>query len=382
MEDKGKTPGGQANLEKVFDLLNIGISVHNIDGDIVEANEALGRLLSMPPEELIGKKCYQVFHLKEGFIGGCPMSKSMLSKKPENAEFLLPQLNRWVSFLTIPIVGEGDKVSRVIHVVRDITERRHMEKAHEDIKMLDKMKEELVTNVTHELRTPLQVVQTAFELISDDVTDADKKDLLDRGLENLDRLNALIGDIMKAVQLREKMLPSQEVVDINKPIHPLLVPVEVVERKPVDVGELIKKCTGGFSREAEKKEITIECQIDEDLPLILGDEKELDMAFSHLLSNAIKFNGKGGSVSLEVKSMGDKVMLNVTDTGVGIPKEKLPKIFDRFYQVDGSTTRRHEGTGLGLYLVKNIIERQGGSIWAESEEGVGTKFICVLPSME
>lgn len=381
MEDKGKTFGSQANLEKVFDHLSIGISVHNIDGDIIEANEALGRLLGMPPGELIGKKCYKVFHFKDEFIKGCPMAESTKSKKPENAEFFLNQLNRWTSFLTVPILDDSDKVNGVVHVVRDVTEQKHLEKSYEDIKTLDKMKEELVTNVSHELRTPLQVVQAALEILADEVTDEGDKDIVDKGVENLERLNFLIGDIMKAVQLREKTVPFQETVDIDKPIHPTLVPVEVIERKPVEIGELIKKCGERFSKDAEKKGIAIEYHIDGGLPQVLGDEKDLDMAFSHLISNAIKFNEEGGKVSLEVQGMGDRVVLNVTDTGVGIPEEKLPKIFDRFYQADGSTTRKYEGTGLGLYLVKNIMNRHGGSIWAESEEGVGTKFFSVLPSM-
>lgn len=381
MEDKGKTPGNLADLEKVLDHLNVGVSVHSTDGDIIEANEALARLLDMPMEELIGRKCHKVFHLNDEFIKGCPMAESVLSKKPESAGFLLHQSNRFLSFTTIPIVDDTGEVRRVIHVVRDTTDVKNMEKAYEEIKMLDKMKEELVTNVSHELRTPLQVVQTSLELISDDITDEGKKDLLDRGLENLHRLNDLIGDIMKAVQLREKIPPAQEIIDINKPVYPRLAQVEVVERTPVDIPELIKKCAATFQQDAEKKDIKIEYRMDQDLPKILGDKNELEMAFSHLISNAIKFNGKGGQVTLEAQGMGDKIILNVTDTGVGIPEEKLPKIFDRFYQVDGSTTRRYEGVGLGLYLVKNIVERHRGNIWAENTPGSGTKFILVLPSM-
>lgn len=376
MEDEGET---LTKAEKVLDHLDIGISVHNVDGEIIEANVVLGRLLDIQPDELVGRKCHKVFHFGSDFIKGCPMKESIRSKKPESAEFFLNQSNKLVHFLTLPVLDEGGDVSSVVHVVRDITEKKRMEKAYEDIKMLDKMKEELVINVTHELRTPLQVVQAVLDLLSDEISDEENKELLDSGLANLDRLNSLIGDIMKAVKLREKKQPSQEVVDINRPVHPLLVPVEVVERKMVDVGEMVRKCTGTFSKDAEKKEIAIECRVDDDLPQILGDEKELDMAFSHLISNAIKFNDKGGRVTIEVQGMGDKVTLNVADTGVGIPEDKLPKIFDRFYQVDGSTTRKFEGTGLGLYLVKNIIERHRGSIWAESELGTGSKFIMVLP---
>jgi PAS domain S-box-containing protein len=376
MEDKGEI---LTNTEKVLDHLDIGISVHSTRGEIIEANAALGRLLDMPVDELVGMKCHRAFHIRDDFIEACPMMESIRSKKPESDEFFLNQSNRLVHFLTIPILDEGGKVSSVIHVVRDITERKRMEKAYDEIKMLDKMKEELIINVSHELRTPLQVVQAVLDLLSDEVSDEEDRDLLQKGLENLDRLNSLVGDIMKAVKLREKRLPSQEVVDISRPVQPLLVPVEVVERAPVDVGALVRKCAGTFSHDAEESGITIEYNVDDDLPKILGDAKELDMAFSHLIGNAIKFNHRGGRITIEVQGMGDKVILNMSDTGIGVPQDKLPKIFDRFYQVDGSTTRKFEGTGLGLYLTKGIVERHGGSIWAESEEGAGSKFIMVLP---
>ncbi len=382
MEDKSDTPAKRADIEKVFDSLDIGFSVHDVNGDILEANEALGRILGMPLEKIIGKKCYQVFHLKNEFVMDCPMQKSIRLKKPEEAEFLLPQLNRRVSFLTIPIISDDEKVNSVIHIARDVTEQKRLEKSYEDMKTLDRMKEELVTNVSHELRTPLQVVQAALEILVDEIDDEGDKDLVNKGVENLGRLNSLIGDIMKAVQLREVLLPTQEIVDIDKPAHPRLVPVEVIERTPVDIGELIEKCISRFSSKAEQYGVTIEHKIDGGLPKILGDAKELDLALSHLISNAIKFNGEGGKVMLEAQDMGDKIVLHITDTGVGIPEDKLPKIFDRFYQVDGSTTRKFEGTGLGLYLVKNIIRRHGGNIWAESEPGKGTKFTFVLPCMQ
>jgi PAS domain S-box-containing protein len=381
MEDEGRTPLGIKELEEILDHLNIGISIHNIDGDILEANSALGRLLEMTPEQIIGNKCHKIFHLKDSFIMNCPMKGSIQSKKPEESEFHLPQVERWLSFKTIPVLDEAEEVNRVLHIVRDITEQKDMEAAYEDIKMLDKMKEELVTNVSHELRTPLQVVEAALELISDDIEDEGNRELADRATENLYRLNNLIGDIMSAVKLREQMLPSQEIIDVERSVNQTLIPVEVIERKPVDIVKLLKKCAKSFSSQIETDELKVEYRIEDDIQKILGDEKELGMAFSNIISNAIKFNDKGGSISFDVQNSGDKVVVKIKDTGIGIPQDKLPKIFDRFYQIDGSTTRKFEGTGLGLYLVKSYIERHGGNIWAESTQGEGTTLILVLPSM-
>jgi two-component system phosphate regulon sensor histidine kinase PhoR len=117
------------------------------------------------------------------------------------------------------------------------------------------------------------------------------------------------------------------------------------------------------------------------LPLLAGDRKQLAEAFDNLFSNAIKFSPKGGQITLRVQNENEAVHVEVTDTGIGIPPDKLPRVFDRFYQVDGTVRRRFGGAGVGLAVARQIVEAHGGHIWAESEGlGRGSTFHLALPT--
>jgi signal transduction histidine kinase len=111
------------------------------------------------------------------------------------------------------------------------------------------------------------------------------------------------------------------------------------------------------------------------------DRDRINQVFDNLLGNAIKFSPRGGTITIGVEDKGDRLQLSVSDVGVGIPTDKLKRIFDRFYQVDGSATRRFGGAGLGLAIAKRIVESHGGEIWVESEMGQGSRFIFTLPKV-
>lgn len=367
---------------EVLDLMEEGITIIDTEHTILHANKTLAEIVGISQEELIGKKCYQVFHNTEEPVDGCPVTKTLLSKKPDSLEAFEPHLDRWLSFSTSPMLDEMGQVKGIVQVVKDITERKWMEEAYEDRKSLDKMKEELISNVSHELRTPLAVAQGAIELSMEDESDEKKRELLSKGKDNLTRLNNLIEDLLTAAKLKPKPKPKygEEVVDIGKDIvRPALASVEVITREPVDMGELIQNSLEEFTPAAKRKEITLEQRVLNSLPRVLGDGVELRTVISHLINNAIKFNQEGGRVSIEGHATRDGVVINVGDTGIGIPQEQLSKIFDRFYQVDGSTTRAYPGVGLGLSIAKSIVEKHGGRIWVESEVGKGSNFIFEIP---
>jgi signal transduction histidine kinase len=112
---------------------------------------------------------------------------------------------------------------------------------------------------------------------------------------------------------------------------------------------------------------------------VRGDARRLRQVFDHLLDNAIKFSPNGGTICLSLGEEGDMVCVQVQDQGIGLPTDELERVFDRFYQVDGSATRRFGGTGLGLALVKEVVEAHGGAVWVESEVGQGSTFTLFLP---
>jgi signal transduction histidine kinase len=129
---------------------------------------------------------------------------------------------------------------------------------------------------------------------------------------------------------------------------------------------------------ADMKGIRIEAPLDGNL-VVTGDREAIKRIFTNLLSNATKFNREGGRIVISAEEEGDFVKFSVSDTGIGIPEEELGKIFDRFYQVDRSPRRKYPGMGVGLSIVKELVEMQGGNIWVESKPGKGSTFIFTLP---
>jgi signal transduction histidine kinase len=145
-----------------------------------------------------------------------------------------------------------------------------------------------------------------------------------------------------------------------------------------DVASVVRRILSAMRPLAEKKGIKLDCDIVAGLDLLVGDECRIESVITNLVSNAIKFTPDGGSVCVAVQQVQDQVRISVSDTGIGIPKESLGKIFDRFYRVH-RTGSRVQGTGLGLTIVKEIVAMHGGRIEVESEEGRGSKFTVVLP---
>jgi len=129
----------------------------------------------------------------------------------------------------------------------------------------------------------------------------------------------------------------------------------------------------------EEKKLKIQLKIPDDFPPITTDSQKLDLIIMNLLHNAIKFTPAAGEVTFEARIKGDQAVMSVSDTGIGIPEDKLSRIFDRFYQVEQSLTREYGGIGLGLAITRGMVEVCGGDIWVESKEGEGTTFTFTLP---
>jgi signal transduction histidine kinase len=173
------------------------------------------------------------------------------------------------------------------------------------------------------------------------------------------RQNSVIGDLMDISKISKGSLKPQ----IRKVDLKLVITSSVKEMEPL----------------ALKKKIKIKTSLEEGLPEVAADFKELRHVLINLLSNAIKFNKEGGKVLIEAERKGEFVEVCIADTGIGIPQKYLPKIFDRFYQIDSGVTRKYGGTGLGLAIVKEIIELYGGQVKVESEVGKGSKFTFTVP---
>jgi len=239
-----------------------------------------------------------------------------------------------------------------------------LQAAYEELKSLDRMKSEFLSNVSHELKTPLVSIRGYSELIYDGklgaVPEAQKK-ALEATLRNTDRLTRLINSLL--------FLSVQR---IGKP-EIKMVP------KPQNMDEIITASIADMRVQAERKNISIEKDVPPHL-MVMGDKDRLMEVFLNLIDNAVKFSYHGGKIDIKAWEEEDNVHVIVKDTGIGIPENVLPFLFQRFYQADASITRKYGGTGLGLYICKSIVDAHKGKIWIESKAGIGTTVHVLLPA--
>lgn len=233
-----------------------------------------------------------------------------------------------------------------------------IQEAFEELRMLDHMKSEFINIAAHELRTPLSILMGYGTLLEDELAGR-SQEYIDNIMRNAMRLRSLIDDML-SLQYLESGLAS-----LNKDRLSLYQVVEdITHEMPLIIGE---------------KELDIEIKIPDDFPTLITDSQKLDLILMNLLHNAIKFTPTGGKVTFEAQVEGERAVMSVSDTGIGIPADKVERIFDRFYQVEQSLTREYGGIGLGLAITKGMVEVCGGDIRVESKEGEGTRFTISIP---
>lgn len=234
--------------------------------------------------------------------------------------------------------------------------------ALERLQELDLMKSQFIQNTSHELRTPVTLIRGHAELL------------------NSGSLGALSPDQQESIAVitrRTKML-SNMLEDLNA-----ILETETQETKwgPVEMISLLHRLIKEFQIRAKQEGLTLKITLEPEVAVVLGNEIHLYRVVDNLLENAMKFTMSGGSIALHFHKEGQWGILEISDTGIGIPDNELEQIFERFYQVDGSMTRRYRGTGLGLALVKEITEAHGGEVSVKSTLGEGSTFKVKLPLM-
>ncbi|MBI5495250.1 MAG: PocR ligand-binding domain-containing protein [Deltaproteobacteria bacterium] len=263
---------------------------------------------------------------------------------------------------------------------------RRMEEQNERLKELDKMKSNFLATVSHELRTPLTSIIGYSEMLLEGMAG-----------EIQDQQREYIQTIMEKGESLMKLITS--ILDLSR-IESGNLKLALAD---VDLYAVTKAALTSIVPQAAKKKVELKTDMDPGLPRITGDEDKVRQVLINLLGNAVKFTPENGTITLRVKnyfgprkharSGGDKtgavalfgiaeedfVRLEVEDSGPGIPEELLEKVFERFYQVDNSSTRVHGGTGLGLSIVKSFVDAHKGDVWAESQPGKGCKFVVLFP---
>ncbi len=235
-----------------------------------------------------------------------------------------------------------------------------LQRAYDDLAELDQLKSEFVAIASHELRTPLNVVLGYATFLKDDVH-GDASEQLEIVLRSAMRLRALIDDMVNLRHLDTGEARAQ------------------LDLETFSLDQLIADAMFEFSAMAEAKRLKLSQRQPSPQVQIVADRQKVYLVLANLLSNAVKFTAAGGRVQIVVEAHDTEVRLSVRDTGIGIPADKLDKIFDRFYQVESSLSRHYEGMGLGLSIAKGMVELHGGRIWVQSVEGRGSAFTFALP---
>lgn len=304
---------------------------------------------------LINPYAEKIFEIQKNIIGKNFMDnirdyelEKVFKTSEENKEItiLWPE-RRVLKVKTADIISEKEHIGTVA-VVQDIT----------DIRKLENMRSQFVANVSHELKTPLTSIKGFAETLRYVEDSATREKFLDIIDDETDRLTRLISDILTLSDIEQHK--------------------EFKVREDIDVIQSLTDVYNLMINTADKKDISLEI-FTEGNPIVVGDKDKFKQMLINLIDNAIKYSEDGDSVKIDAKSENSKCIISIEDTGVGIPKEHIPRLFERFYRVDKARSRARGGTGLGLAIVKHIILSFKGEIFVESEVGKGTKFTVSIP---
>jgi two-component system phosphate regulon sensor histidine kinase PhoR len=349
-----KVVAEREELLQTFESLTTGLVLVSPSGRLSQAN-ATARTMFRLGIEAVGKDYKEVISnadlvkfLDEGLTGSEPASIEITLEFPGTERIY--QVNGAV------VKNEEMRMLGFVVILNDVTEAKN----------IDKMKNSFVAMASHELRTPLTAIkgfsQTLLEGVEDDIySKEDQKEFLGIVVNECDRLRRLIDDLLNTARIEagESLKPDYAEFD--------LVPVA---DRAVKVQQ----------QASVKHDVKLEIH-STDLPQrIVGDQDKLDQILTNLLNNAIKYSPEGGQVTVHLWREGDKLKFGVQDQGIGIPADQLTKVFDKFHRVNNDDNRKIYGTGLGLYLVRHLVERVHlGRIWVESELGKGSTFFFEIP---
>lgn len=238
-----------------------------------------------------------------------------------------------------------------------------LEKANRELKKLDQLKSDFVASVSHDVRTPLNSVQESIALILDGIVnpaDEKGKKVLEIAKRSIGRLTTMINDLLDFSKLEAGKMR--------------------LHIEPSDVQILIDEVLGSLKSLADKKKVKLVFNPVKDFPKVPCDPERMIQVITNLVGNAVKFTPENGTVTVTVGGPpNDRAKIVVSDTGIGIAKEDLARVFERFEQVKGASPAEHKGTGLGLSICKELVKLHSGEIWVESELGKGSQFIISLP---
>ena len=339
-------------LAEVLSSIVDGIIAIDFNKNIILSNLAASEITGFTQTQLQGQPIDKLVHLFDA------------------AEEILPKIYCQVNFKrSVKLIGKEGKQTKITLVTAKVGETLHsnlncililhdLSKEEE----LERMKLDFISMVSHELRTPLTSIigyLSVFTSENKGKLPKEESDLIDRSLISAQQLLILVQNILNVNKIED----SQMSVSIE----------------PIDYSLVLQKAIEDLRGQANQKNIVLTLTIPPTMPKVLADPIRISEVVTNLLVNAINYTNPGGKVMVTTTLSPNEVTTTVSDTGVGIPKEALPHLFNKFFRVSNQTQKMSKGTGLGLYIAKSIVEKLNGKIWVESEQGVGSKFSFTLP---
>lgn len=334
-------------IETILYYMTDGVIAFNLKGEIIHSNPASRKMLGDEDEKLE----YDFNQFSREYDLGITLEEITVFETSSIKEKTFETNRRVLRIYFAIITGENSKPEGIIAVLQDITEQQKLEN----------MRREFVANVSHELRTPLTSIKSYAETLLDRAVE--DRETTERFLQVInseaDRMTRLVKDLLQLSRL-----DNQQMQWFFKQVH---------------FEGLVRNCIEKIQMEAENKRQVIECFTIGTIPEIQADPDRIQQVIINILGNAMKYTPESGKITVYIGKLYSDVYVKVSDTGIGIPKEDLPRIYERFYRVDKARSREMGGTGLGLAIAKEIVEAHKGTISITSEWGKGTEVTVKLP---
>ncbi len=357
-------------MEAIVRNAPVGLCLLDAEGKILISNKALARIFQKPTdwstEGIDMREFLSPMSPPLAEVVGESLTMAPGKSLAHNADFFpAGEKERQVLNMTATALDTQGR-EKVLLLVEDVTDKALLEEslrqANEEMEKANRSKSNFLSMVSHELRTPLAVVRGYVSLILEGKIGPDPAQVRE----------ALVVADRRARHLQHLF---DELLDLSRIESGKLS----IRQESIAAAKHIRETVEMFRDDMEKKGLTAKLDLADDLPHVWADHDKIHQVFTNLVSNAVKFSNSGGEIFISAVEKGERVEFQVRDNGIGIPPSRLDRIFDKFYQVDSSDTRKHAGTGLGLSIVKMIIAAMEGSILVTSEIGKGTTFTFTLP---
>jgi two-component system, OmpR family, phosphate regulon sensor histidine kinase PhoR len=335
------------HLEAIFSSMIEGVIVVNGSGQVISINSAVEKIFAITHRRGEKRPLLEIIRNNDIFE---IMNKALIKGEVFSKDVSLSYPVKRIFRINASPVFEKGIVSGCLVVIHDITE----------IRRLETMRRDFVANVSHELKTPLTSIKGYVETLLDGALEDKEhsRQFLTIVSEHAERLGQLINDLLDL-----STIESQEVA---------------LNVSTFDLKGLVQKVLFNFKTQIGRQGLEIVDDLSKDL-MITADRARMEQVLTNLIDNAIKFNKSGGFIKFSGRKSENKIEIVVEDSGIGIPANDVPRIFERFYRVDKARSRELGGTGLGLSIVKHIIELHHGTVGVESTEGFGSKFWFSFP---